>query len=82
MHHLIAPPVYPSHILFAGGCLIVSDYVSQLEEEEALEWPQAGTTAPPDAAAPAMATTYNYGAQYAFAANDNSYGRQGAPNNV
>lgn len=64
------------------GCLIVSDYVGQLEEEEALEWPQAVTTAPPDAAAPAMATTYNYGAQYAFSANDNSYGRQGAPNNV
>ncbi|THH10828.1 hypothetical protein EW146_g8241 [Bondarzewia mesenterica] len=62
------------------GCLIVSDYVGQLEEEEATEWPKAATLASASASAPPpqMATTYNYGAQYAFATPDNSYSNNAA----
>jgi len=52
-------------------CVIISDYVSQLDEEEALDNPppvQISATAP-------MATTYNYGAQYAFSQPGNAYGQ-------
>ncbi|KAI0260776.1 hypothetical protein BC834DRAFT_899314 [Gloeopeniophorella convolvens] len=57
------------------GCIIVADYVSQLQEEEALDYPPPAQMA---ASAPPMATTYNYGAQYAFSQPENSYGRQNA----
>jgi len=64
------------------GCIIVADYVGQLGEEEALAWSKETTPVAPAAGlAPPMATTYNYGAQYAFSATDHSYGRD-APNNV
>ncbi|TFY65717.1 hypothetical protein EVG20_g5368 [Dentipellis fragilis] len=55
---------------------IASDYVGQLNEEEAASWLPAqnafGSAAPVSGAA-TMATTYNYGAPYAFSAPDNSH---------
>ncbi|KAI0056130.1 hypothetical protein BV25DRAFT_1646828 [Artomyces pyxidatus] len=61
------------------GCIIVADYVSQLEEEEALDWRKdAPPAVSPGASVPPMATTY--GAQYAFSASENSYGK--GSNNV
>ncbi|KAH9991997.1 hypothetical protein BJV74DRAFT_835667 [Russula compacta] len=59
-------------LLELWGCVIVGKYVEQLQEEEVLDYPppaQMGASAPP------MATTYNYGSQYAFSQSDNSYGK-------
>ncbi|KAF8265279.1 hypothetical protein EI94DRAFT_1772397 [Lactarius quietus] len=59
------------------GCLIVSEYVSQLQEEEAADIPAPARYA---ASAPPMATTYNYGAQYAFSQPESSFGQRNASN--
>ncbi|KAI0300116.1 hypothetical protein B0F90DRAFT_1668430 [Multifurca ochricompacta] len=59
------------------GCLIVANYVEQLQEEEALDYPPPAQVA---ASTPPMATTYNYGTQYAFAQPENSFGRGNASN--
>jgi len=59
------------------GCVIVSEYVGQLQLEEAGDIP---APAPMASSAPPMATTYNYGAQYAFSQPENSLGQRGASN--
>ncbi|KAH9027286.1 hypothetical protein EDB84DRAFT_1500477 [Lactarius hengduanensis] len=59
------------------GCIIVSEYVGQLQEEEAADIPPPSRMA---ASAPPMATTYNYGAQYAFAQSENGFGQRNASN--
>ena len=58
-----------------GACLIVSKYVAQLQEEEIADIPPPAQMA---ASAPPMATTYNYGAQYAFAQPGNGFGDRNA----
>jgi hypothetical protein len=51
------------------GCIIVANYVSQLDEEEAAKYP--------------VSTYKNYNAQnYTFATQGHSYGGQGNSNNV
>ena len=45
-----------------GACLVVSGYIVQLREEEALEYPPPAQTA---ATIPPMTTTYNYRREYA-----------------
>jgi len=59
------------------GCVIVAEYVSQLQEEEAADIPAPAQMA---ASAPPMATTYNYGAQYAFSQPESSFGQRNASN--
>jgi len=59
-------------LLELGVCLVVASYVTQLREEEALDYPPPTQTA---ATVPPMATTYNYRNDYAFAQPDNSFGR-------
>lgn len=46
-----------------GACLVVSGYIVQLREEEALEYPPPAQTA---ATTPPMTTTYNYRREYAL----------------
>ncbi|KAI0045925.1 hypothetical protein FA95DRAFT_1494794 [Auriscalpium vulgare] len=56
------------------AAIIVADYVGQLSEEEEADWSSAGPPAvQAGASVPPMTTTY--GSQYAFAAQDNSFGR-------
>jgi len=57
------------------GCVIVSQYVGQLQMEEAGDIP---APAPMATSAPPMATTYNYGAQYAFSQPGSSLGQRDA----
>jgi magnesium-transporting ATPase (P-type) len=59
------------------ACVIVSRYVAQLQEEEAADIPPPAQMA---ASAPPIATTYNYGAQYAFAQSGNAFGQRDASN--
>lgn len=62
-------------LLLLGGCIIVADYVGQLEEEDDSRQVVApmfvGGTAQPAS----MPTTFapNYGAQYAFNSAENSH---------
>jgi len=58
-------------------CVIVSRYVAQLQEEEAADIPPPAQMA---ASAPPIATTYNYGAQYAFSQPGNGFGQRNANN--
>jgi len=56
-------------------CLVVAGYVMQLREEEALGFPPPALTAATVPVLPAMATTYNYKNEYAFAQQDSSFGQ-------
>lgn len=63
-------------LLGIGGCLIVADYLGQMDEEDesrqVISPMFVGGTAQPPASMP---TTFapNYGAQYAFNAAENSH---------
>ncbi|KAI0251051.1 hypothetical protein BJV78DRAFT_1126965 [Lactifluus subvellereus] len=59
------------------GCLIAAEYVSQLKQDEPLDHPPPALVT---ASAPRMATTYNYGAKYAFAHPENSFGQPNVNN--
>lgn len=64
-----------NNFLVTDGCIIVSNYISQLDEEKSIKHSRS-------ASGSSVPGFNNYGANYPFATSAQSYGVQGHSNNV
>jgi hypothetical protein len=60
-----------------GCCIIVADYIAELNEEEVPDYPPPAEIT---ARAPPLATTYNFVGHYGFSTPENSFGQRNAAN--